>query len=49
MNLLKKLCLGGNLFNLIEERSKIGMVGINEIEIFDILSDLVNGVIHLHL
>lgn len=27
----------------------MGMEGLNEIEVLDVLSDLVNGIIHLHL
>eukprot|EP00347_Sterkiella_histriomuscorum_P008978 403342997 len=47
--LLLEYCSGGNLYNLIEERSKQGLEGLNEIEILDILNDLVNGIIHMHL
>ena len=41
--------LGGTLFNLIEEKSKLGFKGLDEHTILDIFSDIVNGVIHLHL
>jgi serine/threonine protein kinase len=41
--------LGGTLFTLIEDLSKKGEVGVSEDTLLSIFSDLVNGVIHMHL
>ncbi len=41
---------GGTLFNLIEQRSKMGMEdGLDELEILEIIGEVSNGLIHLHL
>lgn len=52
MAILKKFIrfkIGGTLFNLIEQRSKMGQEGLDEIEILEILGEVANGIIHLHM
>ena len=42
--------LGGTLYNLIEQRSKMGVTeGLDEIEILEIIGEIANGIIHLHM
>lgn len=44
------LNLGGTLFNLIEQRTKMGVTdGLDEIEILEILGEVSNGLIHMHM
>jgi len=45
-----ELLLGGTLFSLIEQRSKLGITdGIDELEILEILGEVSNGILNLHL
>ncbi len=41
---------GGTLFNIIEERFKMGITdGLDEMEILEIIGEVSNGIIHMHL
>jgi hypothetical protein len=47
---IKFLNKGGTLFNLIEQRMKMGLNdGLDEIDILEIIGEVSNGIIHLHL
>ena len=41
--------LGGTLFNLIQQKSNQGFKGIPEGEVLEIVSDIVKGLLHMHL
>ena len=42
--------VGGTLFNLIEQRSKMGITdGLDEIEILEIIGEVSNGLLHMHM
>jgi hypothetical protein len=48
--LLDVIIIGGTLFNIIEERFKMGITdGLDEMEILEIIGEVSNGIIHLHL
>jgi hypothetical protein len=38
------------LFNLIEQRTKMGITdGLDELEILEIIGEVANGLLHMHL
>ena len=40
---------GGNLFNLIQQKSNQGFKGLPEGEVLEIVSDIIKGLLHMHL
>ena len=43
------LSIGGTLYNLIEQKTAQGFHGLDEDTVIEIMSEIVNGVIHLHM